>query len=78
VSLFAQARKFCNRDRRGVAARAQDAAMTIQLTCPWCAVEAAFTIDETDAELVCDGCATRVDFAPDPGVTYELLYAPAA
>jgi hypothetical protein len=52
--------------------------MTIQLSCPWCAVEAAFTIDEADAELVCDACATRVDFAPDPTVTYELLYASAA
>jgi len=52
--------------------------MTIQLTCPWCAVEAAFTVHENDAELVCDACATRMDFAPDPAVTYELLYAPAA
>lgn len=52
--------------------------MTIQLSCPWCAVEAAFTVDEADAELVCDACAMRVDFAPDPTVTYELLYASAA
>lgn len=52
--------------------------MTIQLACPWCTEEVAFTIDEADEELVCSGCATRMDFAPDPGVTYQLLYAPAA
>jgi len=52
--------------------------MTIQLTCPWCAVEAAFTINQADEELVCEACATHVDFAPDPIVTYELLYASAA
>ena len=52
--------------------------MTIQLTCPWCTDEVTFTIDEADEELVCGGCATHMDFAPDPGVTYELLYASAA
>ncbi len=52
--------------------------MTIHIDCPWCAVESAFTINEADAELVCDGCSTRIDFAPDPTVTYDLLYAPAA
>ena len=52
--------------------------MTIQLTCPWCTDEVTFTIDEADEELVCGACSTRIDFAPDPGVTYQLLYAPAA
>jgi hypothetical protein len=52
--------------------------MTIQLACPWCTEEVTFTINETDDELVCSGCAMRIDFAPDPGVTYQLLYAPAA
>jgi hypothetical protein len=52
--------------------------MTIQLSCPWCTDEVTFTIDEADDELVCGGCATRMDFAPDPGVTYQLLYASAA
>jgi len=27
---------------------------------------------------VCSSCSTRMDFAPDPGVTYELLYAAVA
>lgn len=52
--------------------------MTIQLTCPWCEDEVAFTIDDAADELTCDGCATRMDFAPDPATTYALLYAPAA
>jgi len=52
--------------------------MTIQLGCPWCTEEVTFTIDEADEELVCGACATRMDFAPDSSVTFELLYAPAA
>jgi len=52
--------------------------MTIQLSCPWCTEEVTFTIDEADEELVCGSCSTRMDFAPDPGVTYELLYAAVA
>jgi DNA-directed RNA polymerase subunit RPC12/RpoP len=52
--------------------------MTIQLSCPWCTDEVAFTINEADEELVCSACSTRMDFAPDPGVTYELLYAAVA
>ena len=66
------------RDMLGVALRAQDADMTIQLSCPWCTDEVAFTIDEADEELVCSSCSTRMDFAPNPGVTYELLYASVA
>jgi hypothetical protein len=84
MSLLAQRRKFISRaeprgrDTLGVAQRAQDRAMTIQLSCPWCTDEVAFTINEADEELVCSACSTRVDFAPDPGVTYELLYAAVA
>jgi DNA-directed RNA polymerase subunit RPC12/RpoP len=65
-------------DTQGVAWRAEDRVMTIQLSCPWCTDEVAFTIDEADEELVCSACSTRMDFAPDPGVTYELLYAAVA
>jgi hypothetical protein len=52
--------------------------MTIQLSCPWCTDEVTFTVDEADEELVCSACAMRMDFAPDPGVTYQLLYAAVA
>jgi hypothetical protein len=65
-------------DSQGVTRLAHDRAMTIQLTCPWCTDEVTFTVDEADQELVCSACSTRMDFAPDPGVTYELLYATAA
>jgi len=67
-----------DRDTQGVTRGAQDGDMTIQLSCPWCTDEVTFTIDEADQELVCSACSTRMDFAPDPGVTYELLYASAA
>ncbi len=52
--------------------------MNIQLSCPWCTDEVTFTINESDEELVCSSCSTRMDFAPDPGVTYDLLYASVA
>lgn len=52
--------------------------MNIQMTCPWCQDEIAFVVDESADELVCDGCSTRMSFAPDPIVTYGLLYEPAA
>ena len=84
LSLLAQRRKYqagelpSRRDTQGVAVRAQDRDMTIQLSCPWCTDEVAFTINEADEELVCSSCATRMDFAPDPGVTFELLYAAVA
>jgi hypothetical protein len=67
-----------HRDTLRVAVRAQDRDMTIQLSCPWCTDEVAFTINEADEELVCSSCAMRMDFAPDPGVTFELLYAAVA
>jgi DNA-directed RNA polymerase subunit RPC12/RpoP len=73
-----QLKPLTGRDTLGVTQRAQDGAMKIQLSCPWCTDEVTFTIDEADDELVCSSCSTRMDFAPDPGVTYELLYASVA
>jgi hypothetical protein len=52
--------------------------MTIQMICPWCQDEASFTIDESEDEMMCESCAMRMAFAPDPAVTYELLYPTAA
>ncbi|MGH2455588.1 MAG: hypothetical protein ACRDHD_04960 [Candidatus Limnocylindria bacterium] len=52
--------------------------MTVQLTCPWCEDEVAFTVDEAADEIVCGGCATRMSFAPDPATTYAILYEQAA
>lgn len=52
--------------------------MTIQLDCPWCEDEVAFTVDEAADELSCDSCGIRMIFAPDPITTYSLLYEPAA
>jgi hypothetical protein len=53
--------------------------MNILLDCAWCNDEVVFTVDETDDELVCGACNTRMDFAPDPATTFGLLYqAPKA
>ncbi len=52
--------------------------MTIQLSCPLCQDEVTCEVDESADELVCGGCAARVAFAPDPAITYGLLYEPAA
>ena len=52
--------------------------MMIQLTCPWCLDETDFEVDETRDELICSGCNTRTEFAPDPATTYGLLYEPVA
>ncbi len=51
--------------------------MTIILNCPWCEDEVPFVVDETDDELVCSACNTHIAFAPDPGMTYSLLYEAA-
>ena len=48
--------------------------MNILLDCAWCRDEAVFTVNETDDELVCGACNTRMDFAPDPATTFGLLY----
>ena len=52
--------------------------MTIQLHCPWCQEDVAFTIRDFDDEMVCGACGVRAPFAPDPVTTYDLLYASAA
>jgi len=51
--------------------------MNILLDCAWCGDEVVFSIDETDDELVCSACNTRMAFAPDPATTYALLYEAA-
>jgi hypothetical protein len=52
--------------------------MNIQLDCPWCQDEVTFTVNETDDELVCSACSTAMAFAPDPVITFDLLYQPVA
>jgi DNA-directed RNA polymerase subunit RPC12/RpoP len=51
--------------------------MNILLDCAWCGDEVVFTVDETDDELVCGACNTRMAFAPDPATTFSLLYETA-
>jgi DNA-directed RNA polymerase subunit RPC12/RpoP len=51
--------------------------MTVQLTCSWCQDEVAFEVDETTDELVCGACGIRTEFAPDPAISFELLYQAA-
>ena len=51
--------------------------MNILLDCASCDEEVVFSINESDDELVCDACNTRMAFAPDPATTYELLYGVA-
>ena len=51
--------------------------MNILLDCAWCGDEVVFSVDETDDELVCSSCNTRMAFAPDPATTFSLLYEPA-
>ena len=51
--------------------------MNILLDCAWCADEVAFSVDETDDELVCSACNTHMAFAPDPSTTFALLYEQA-
>jgi len=51
--------------------------MNILLDCPWCGDEVNFAVNETDDELVCTACNTRMAFAPDPTTTFALLYEPA-
>ena len=67
-----------HRDSRGVTTLDQPVRMNIQLTCPWCLDDADFALDEAEEELVCGACATRMTFAPDPVVTFGLLYEAAA
>jgi len=65
------------RDRRGVAGGTDTPGMTVHLICPWCKDEVAFEVDRHSDELLCSVCGTSFDFAPDPAVTYALLYEAA-
>jgi uncharacterized membrane protein len=51
--------------------------MNIPLDCAWCGDQAVFSVHETDDELVCSACNTHMAFAPDPNVTFALLYETA-
>ena len=51
--------------------------MNILLDCVWCGDEVVFTVTETDDELTCSACNIRMDFAPDPTITFGLLYEAA-
>lgn len=66
-----------DRDTRVVTSRAQHSPMNILLDCAWCGDEVVFSVDESDDELVCSACNTRMAFAPDPATTFALLYEPA-
>jgi hypothetical protein len=84
VSVFAQSRKcwighgrLVDRDTRAVVEGLDTPRMTVHLICPWCADEVAFEVDRDSDELLCSACGTSFDFAPDPAVTYALLYEAA-
>lgn len=62
------------RDTQDVATADQHRAMNILLDCPCCQEEVLFEVDQTDEDLVCHGCNTRMAFAPDPVTTFSLLY----
>jgi hypothetical protein len=51
--------------------------MNILLDCAWCGDEVAFSVNETDDELVCGACNAHMAFAPDPSTTFSLLYESA-
>ena len=51
--------------------------MNIQLDCPWCEELVDFTVDLADDELTCTACNTRMALAPDPAITFALLYETA-
>lgn len=51
--------------------------MNILLDCAWCGDEVVFEVNETDDELTCSACNTRMALAPDPATTFALLYEPA-
>jgi DNA-directed RNA polymerase subunit RPC12/RpoP len=67
-----------NRDTQVVTSGVQPAGMNILLDCAWCQDEVEFSIDESDDELVCSACNTRMAIAPDPTTTFALLYEPVA
>jgi hypothetical protein len=51
--------------------------MNILLSCAWCQDEVVFSVDEAGDELVCSACNTHMAFAPDPAITFALLYETA-
>jgi hypothetical protein len=51
--------------------------MNILLDCAWCGDEVVFSVDEADDELVCSACNSHMAFAPDPTITFGLLYEQA-
>ena len=51
--------------------------MNILLDCGGCGDEVVFSVDEADDELICSACNIRTAFAPDPAITFALLYEPA-
>jgi hypothetical protein len=65
---------FPRRDTQVVTNHAQDRGMNILLDCAWCGDEVVFSVEEADDELVCSACNTHVAFAPDPSITFGLLY----
>jgi hypothetical protein len=52
--------------------------MNIQLSCPWCQDDVAFTLNERDDEMTCESCGVQFALAPDPVTTFNLLYETAA
>ena len=51
--------------------------MNILLDCAGCGDEVVFSIDDANDDLVCGSCNIRTAFAPDPAVTFALLYETA-
>jgi hypothetical protein len=51
--------------------------MNILLDCAGCGDEVVFSVDEADDELICSACNIHTAFAPDPAITFALLYEPA-
>jgi DNA-directed RNA polymerase subunit RPC12/RpoP len=66
-----------HRDTQVVTKQRHSRGMNILLDCAWCGDEVVFSVDETDDELVCSACNTRMAFAPDPTTTFALLYEAA-
>jgi hypothetical protein len=62
------------RDTRGVTTTTHHLRMNLLLECPWCEDVVAFSVDLADEELICTACNTRMDLAPDPLTTFDLLY----
>jgi hypothetical protein len=66
-----------HRDTQVVTKQRHARGMNILLDCAWCGDEVVFSVDEADDELVCSSCNTHMAFAPDPAITFAMLYEPA-